>query len=195
MLFDKIYNMLYSVENIRQRMLEGEMMQLTREDWIKAGLHQLADEGIHKVRIETLARILNISKGSFYHHFRDHQELLDAMFNYWEMVATKRIIHSMEQEDSSLEELFTISFSSDKKIEIGIYTWAKYNQVVAKRLVDIEEQRIRCIAHLYQKKGSDELEAVERARLAYLTYIGWMTRFTENPNFTIGKMLELLLKI
>ncbi|MBK5474323.1 TetR/AcrR family transcriptional regulator, partial [Bacillus sp. TH19] len=31
-------------------------MQLTREDWIKVGLQQLANEGIHKVRIEALAR-------------------------------------------------------------------------------------------------------------------------------------------
>lgn len=171
------------------------IMQLTREDWVKAGLHQLADAGIHKVRIETLARLLKISKGSFYHHFRDHQELLDGMLDYWEMHATKRIIQSMEQEDSSLEQLLTISFSSDKKIEMGIYAWAKYDLIVASRLVDIEEQRIRCIALLYEKKGNNAFEALERARLAYLTYIGWMTRFEENPNFTIGTMLELLAKI
>jgi len=171
------------------------MMQLTREDWVKAGLNQLADAGIHKVRIETLARFLKISKGSFYHHFRDYQELLDAMLDYWETYATKKIIHSMEQADSSLEQLLTISFSSDKKMEMGIYAWAKYDQAVATRLVDIEEQRIRCIALLYQKKGKNAFEALERARLAYLTYIGWMMRFEENPNFTIGTMLEILVKI
>lgn len=36
------------------------MTQLSREDWIKAGLHQLADAGIHKVRIETLACLLKM---------------------------------------------------------------------------------------------------------------------------------------
>ena len=44
-------------------------MQVTRDDWIKAALQQLAEDGIHKVRIEALARSLNISKGSFYHYF------------------------------------------------------------------------------------------------------------------------------
>lgn len=171
------------------------MTQLTREDWIKAGLHQLADVGIDKVRIETLARLLKISKGSFYHYFRDHQELLDAMLDYWEMHATKRIIQTMEQDDATLEELLSISFSHDKKMEMGIYAWAKYDQVVAKRLVDTEEQRICCLALLYQKKGYDALAAVERARLAYLTYLGWMTRFKDNPNFTIATILEMLVKI
>ncbi len=40
-----------------------------------------------------------------------------------------------------------------KKVEIGIYDWAKYDTLVAARLVDIEEQRIHCVAKLYQKKG------------------------------------------
>lgn len=170
-------------------------MQLTREDWVKAGLNQLAEAGIHKVRIETLARSLKISKGSFYHYFRDHQELLDSMIDYWEIHATQRIIHSMEQEDASLEQLLRISFCSDKKIEIGIYEWAKYNTLVAARLVKIEEQRINCVAKLYQKKGIADSQAIDRARLAYLTYVGWMTRIAENPNFDIEKMFELLLNI
>ena len=40
-------------------------MQVTKEDWIRVGLEQLAEAGIHKVRIEALARSLNISKGAF----------------------------------------------------------------------------------------------------------------------------------
>ncbi|MFJ7666754.1 TetR/AcrR family transcriptional regulator [Lysinibacillus sp. NPDC097195] len=171
------------------------MTQLTREDWIKAGLQQLADAGIHKVRIEKLARLLKISKGSFYHYFRDHQELLDAMIDYWEIHATKRIIESMEQADSTLEQLLSISFSSDKSMEMGIYAWAKYDKGVATRLVDIEEKRICCLARLYEKKGHDTLAALERAKVAYLSYIGWMTRYKDNPNFTIATMLELLVKI
>ncbi|USK57724.1 TetR/AcrR family transcriptional regulator (plasmid) [Cytobacillus solani] len=168
-------------------------MQLTREVWIKAGLQQLADEGIHKVRIEALARLLKISKGSFYHYFRDRQELLDSMLDYWEIHATKLIVQSMEQQNASLEQLLQISFNRDKKMEIGIYTWAKYDPVVAARLVDMEEQRISCVAKLYQKIGIDENESIDRARLAYLTYIGWMTRFEANPNFDIDKMVELLI--
>jgi len=170
-------------------------MQLTREDWIKAGLQQLADVGIHKVRIEALARLLKISKGSFYHYFRDHQELLDAMLEYWEIHATKQIVQSMEQEQATLEQLLRISFSRDKKIEIGIYAWAKYDSAVAARLVDIEEQRVACVAKLYRKMGMNDVESVDRAKLAYLTYVGWMTRFEANPQFEIEKMLKLLMHI
>jgi AcrR family transcriptional regulator len=169
-------------------------MQLTREDWVKAGLNKLAEAGIHEVRVEILARTLKISKGSFYHYFQDRQELLNSMLDYWEEYATKRIIQSLEQDNSSLEQLLHISISRDKQIEIGIYGWAHHDPFVASRLVDIEEQRIHFVARLYERQGLSPLEAVDRARLTYLTYIGWMTRFEANTNFDIGKMFTLLLK-
>ncbi|WP_155592285.1 TetR/AcrR family transcriptional regulator [Lysinibacillus cavernae] len=168
-------------------------MQVTKDDWIRAGLQQLAETGIHKVRIEALARSLKISKGSFYHYFRDHQQLLDAMFDYWETHATKAIVQSMEQEEATLEQLLLLSFHKDKKIEIGIYAWAKYDARIAARIVQIEEQRIACVAKLYQKNGVGIEESMDRARLAYLTYIGWMTRFEANPHFELEKMVKLLL--
>jgi AcrR family transcriptional regulator len=170
-------------------------MQLTREDWVKAGLNKLAEAGIHEVRIEILARTLKISKGSFYHYFRDRKELLDSMMDYWEMYSTKRIIHSIEQDNSSLEDLLHISINPDKRIEIGIYVWAKHEPIVASRLVDIEEQRINCIAKLYQKKGLIPSDAIDRARLTYLTYVGWMTRFDANSNFDIEKMFKILINM
>ncbi|TXK85555.1 TetR/AcrR family transcriptional regulator [Paenibacillus sp. N3.4] len=170
-------------------------MQLTREDWVKAGLNQLAEAGIHEVRVELLARKLKISKGSFYHYFRDRKELLDAMMDDWEAYATKQIIQSIEQDHSSLEQLLHMSISRDKKIEIGIYAWAKHDPIMASRLVDIEEQRIHFMATLFQRKGLTPSDAIDRARLTYLTYVGWMTRFEANTNFNIEKMFMILLQI
>ncbi|MFS0838823.1 TetR/AcrR family transcriptional regulator [Paenibacillus sp. 1P03SA] len=171
-------------------------MQLTREDWVKAGIHKLAKSGIHEVRVEVLAKALRISKGSFYHYFRDRKELLDSMLDYWEDHATKRIIENVEQGTFSLEQLLHLSINNgDKQIETGIYAWAKHDPVVASRLVDIEEQRIHFLSVLYQKRGLTLPEAADRARLTYLTYVGWISRFESNPNFDIGKMFEILVKL
>ena len=79
-------------------------------------------------------------------------------------------------------------------MEIGIYAWSKYDPDVATRIVQIEEQRIDCVATLYQKSGVDINESTDRARLAYLTYIGWVTRFEANPHFDLEKMIKLLLQ-
>ena len=45
--------------------------KLDRADWIHAGFAMLAAGGIDAVRVERLAAVLKVTKGSFYWHFRD----------------------------------------------------------------------------------------------------------------------------
>src|ERR1700735_3962618 len=57
---------------------------LQRADWIRAAFARLAQDGIDAVRVEVLARDLHVSKGSFYWHFRDRDELAGAMLGLWD---------------------------------------------------------------------------------------------------------------
>src|SRR5260370_42209189 len=73
-------NTLYSsVEHTNAYVLE-EMgtLQLTREDWIHAGLRLLATSGMDNVKVETLTKELHISKGSFYHYLHIRSEFLGS---------------------------------------------------------------------------------------------------------------------
>ncbi|MGG4497075.1 TetR/AcrR family transcriptional regulator [Brevibacillus reuszeri] len=151
-------------------------MQYLREDWVRAALTKLTETGIESVRVEALARELKISKGSFYHHFQDRQDLLDSMIHYWEEHATERIIHTPDSTTQTLEQLLGALFSREQKLEAAMYTWAKQNADLRKRLVEIEKRRINYVASLYQKKGISPDEAKARAELAYLMYVGWLVR-------------------
>src|SRR6478609_8396593 len=51
--------------------------------WISAAFDALAEGGIGAVRVESLAKALDITKGSFYWHFADRRALLDAMLTAW----------------------------------------------------------------------------------------------------------------
>ena len=44
--------------------------RLTREDWVLAALQVLLKEGIEAVQITALAQALNVTRGSFYWHFK-----------------------------------------------------------------------------------------------------------------------------
>jgi len=57
---------------------------LQRADWIRAAFARLAQDGIDAVRVEVLALDLHVSKGSFYWHFRDRDELAGAMLEQWD---------------------------------------------------------------------------------------------------------------
>ena len=50
--------------------------RLSREAWAAAGLRALTDGGVAAVAVEPLAASLGTTKGSFYWHFSDREELV-----------------------------------------------------------------------------------------------------------------------
>ena len=58
---------------------EAPRQQLGRATWIKAALDILAGKGLDGIRVEVLAKRLKVTKGSFYWHFKDRRDLLDAV--------------------------------------------------------------------------------------------------------------------
>ena len=63
---------------------KGEMKsQLDRSAWINAAIELLADDGLDGIRVEVLAKRLHVTKGSFYWHFKDRQDLLEAVLDTW----------------------------------------------------------------------------------------------------------------
>ncbi|WP_289140449.1 TetR/AcrR family transcriptional regulator [uncultured Brevibacillus sp.] len=164
-------------------------MQYMREDWVRTALTKLTEAGIESVRVEALAREMNISKGSFYHHFQDRQDLLDSMISYWEEHTTERIIHPPDSTSQTLEQLLGELFSREQKLEAAMYAWAKQNAALRHRLIDIEKRRIEYVTALYQKNGVPKAEAKARAELAYLMYVGWLLRTEINAEMDIQAAL------
>ena len=58
--------------------------QLTREDWIDRARKALILSGVENVKVDVMARRLKVTRGSFYWHFKNRQELLDALIDDWE---------------------------------------------------------------------------------------------------------------
>src|SRR4051794_41809345 len=60
------------------------MERLAREDWLRAARLALLRGGVEAVRPEKIARDLQVTKGSFYWHFRNREDLLEALLHEWE---------------------------------------------------------------------------------------------------------------
>ncbi|HEX5739782.1 MAG TPA: TetR/AcrR family transcriptional regulator, partial [Hydrogenophaga sp.] len=54
------------------------MHKLSRESWIQAGFKTLDSLGYIHLSAEKIARQLNVTRGSFYHHFRNRSDFVDA---------------------------------------------------------------------------------------------------------------------
>lgn len=161
--------------------------KLGRQDWINAGLMVLAEGGVEAVRIEPLAKRMKMTKGSFYWHFKNRNDLLDAILAEWVELDTNGIIEQVNQLDADpktkLLYLLDLAYAdndfmpglADGGVENAIRAWAKSNQKVAELVAHVDQQRLNYTKALFLKIGFSNAEAMVRARLAYYALVGELT--------------------
>ena len=118
-------------------------MALTKEDWINAGWLLMTSKGVEGVKVEVLARQLDVSKGSFYWHFKNRNELLEAILQRWEE-QTMFLIHESQKTTDSKERLVNL-FSLIAQVcqepdpEPAIFLWANKDPQVQQRVHDLDK--------------------------------------------------------
>jgi len=154
----------------------AEPARLDAMDWIECALRVLAERGVEGIRVEVLAKLLGVTKGSFYWHFADRAALLQAMLQEWRRRATLAIIQRYEStaDDAGtrLHRLLRLQFDTRNaeigaEIELSVRLWGRHDASAAQVLQEIDELRLRYIAQLLQEAGVDPLEVHARAVLAY----------------------------
>jgi AcrR family transcriptional regulator len=153
----------------------GTPGRLDAEAWINAAIVQLALTGIDGVRIELLARNLHVTKGSFYAHFRDRAELLEAVLRYWRSRATLALIDRMNLKGGSarerLKQLVALVISSRSRwgddAELSIRLWARQDERARTTLAEVDELRVRYITNILTECGLEAGSARARALLIY----------------------------
>ena len=152
--------------------------RLGRGEWILAAFHLLAEESIEAVRVEPLARRLGVTKGSFYWHFSDRDELLIAMLDAWHQGATQSIIERVDRQSQDpadrlrglLREVVVVrplSKDTSGLIELGIRDWARRDRRAKAHLESVDTRRLAYIEDLFARLGCSADEAQARAFLVY----------------------------
>jgi AcrR family transcriptional regulator len=154
---------------------------LTRESWIDAATEVLVDQGIDHVRVDTLAGQLQVTRGSFYWHFRDREDLLRAVLERWRELATEQLTARLEQAHADpreqLRDVISLPFRGRSatraaRIELAIRAWAR-RDVTARHAVDeADASRMGYIAQLFSALGYSVTEARSRAFVLYAYVVG-----------------------
>ena len=77
----------------------------SREDFINAALELLAETGsVKALTIDALCEALQVSKGSFYWHFKNRQALISALVDAWSGVFHESIHQRIEQRKEEVYE-------------------------------------------------------------------------------------------
>jgi AcrR family transcriptional regulator len=149
---------------------------LTPEDWIAAATELLVDGGIDLVRVDVVAKVLQVTRGSFYWHFRDRDDLLARMLKAWRAAATDQLVERFEKLEGSarerLHEVLSLPFRGRAaeraaRIELAIREWARRDEMARRAVDEVDERRISYIAQCFSELGFGIADARARAFLFY----------------------------
>jgi AcrR family transcriptional regulator len=167
---------------------------LQPDDWIRAAFARLAGEGIDAVRIELLARDLGVSKGSFYWHFQDREELLAKMFERWEKDENEWLDETVITPNAAARWARFVHHCTDlqlARLESAMRTWSRRDDRIAARISMIEKKRTAHIASVLRAIGFVAPAAESWAEMTLLVYLGWLDRATRDLEFQVsGRTLD-----
>jgi len=164
--------------------------RLTAGDWLNVALATLAKDGVAMVSIERLAAKLGVTRGSFYHHFRDRADLLERLLAFWRQgwtgsVKDENRALGLDARTSLLALIHTIRTRKAADYDVAIRAWAVHDPRAAAVVRRVDEERLGYIRGLFAKIGFDALEAENRARLFLYYEMGEPAMFARQ-----GKALE-----
>ena len=150
------------------------MQAHTRETWIDAAYVRFNLGGLGAIKVESLSRDLAASKGSFYWHFKDRQDLINAVMERWEEQATASIIWSVEQQGDPFDRLVTLYTEVGERIHERGGERTLYSEAEAEGVMDIvarvTDRRIAYVTDRLRDLGLANPE--ERAALVVGAVIG-----------------------
>lgn len=151
--------------------------RLTRESWIKGAFDTLHEEGVDQIRIERLAKKLKVTKGSFYWHFKDRSELLDALIEYWEAKMTKTVVENAQMfHGDPVQRIFStlgdIISNEKTKYDPVVRAWANHDPKAQKYVEKVDKLRLSFLLSLFADAGFNAEESEIRARMMYYYVLG-----------------------
>jgi AcrR family transcriptional regulator len=152
--------------------------RLSAEDWARAALDQIAEEGVNAVAVEPLARRLGVTKGSFYWHFPSREALLKAALERWEQIELEEVfarIEAIAEPRERMRELFRRTAHEVKSHVIySELLKALDHPVVQPVMQRVSKRRLDYLMLAFRQLGLGRAEAQHRARLTYAAYVGFL---------------------
>jgi AcrR family transcriptional regulator len=149
-----------------------ENSRLTREDWLLAALDVLNERGVDSVKVLPLSKALGVTRGSFYWHFKDREDLLQQTLSYWESELTDTVIQYTLALDGSAEEklrnvVSIVLHQSMDRYDTAVRAWSLFDSFALKTLKRVERKRLRFLTKLLSQSGLGQDIAPLRARFLY----------------------------
>ncbi len=160
----------------------------SREDWIAAARKVLVKSGVDSVKVDRLATDLRATRSSFYWHFTDRDELLNALLHDWEVnnyvaISTIRARWASSTPDlTELIEWWVEEGTESPAFGMAIRTWARGDANVEDVMHRVDNEWINLVQLLFAPNTYDESERLVRARVVYFHQVGYHALAMREPH-------------
>jgi len=160
-------------------MVQVNSNRLQREDWVNAAFAAFEKGGVTAVKADPLAKSLGVTRGSFYWHFKNVSELMQAVLTKWKTDQTDAVIAANEREGGTagarLLRLLKFCAADDGGFEMGIRSLMQTNANIEELVASIDETRMAYMTDLMVEMGKSRSAA---ARLSPVIYAAWLGEYS-----------------
>lgn len=167
----------------------------TRGDYFEAGLALLGEAGSGAVTIARLCEALDVTKGSFYHHFRNIDDYRVQLLKHWAVEREGQIAEALAAADGPLERTVAMrahAVGLAHEAEAAIRSWSRRDADVEALQQRVDAERERAIAEAYGEAGVPADVAGLLGRIAVGLMIGVQHRSRAADRDGLAAMYRLL---
>ena len=168
------------------------MARLSKRDWLERGLHMLGEVGANSLTIDLLTTELGVTKGSFYHHFKNMEAFKLAMLEFYESEGTVAVIDYVEAAPDARQKLYRLLGAMvplHPNTEPMLRAWAMQDDDVREFQGRVDQQRLDYVRGLVGELIEDDAQADMLSKTLMTVYIGGVHML---PRMGYREMSELL---
>lgn len=167
-------------------------MNAYKEKWIVKALESLKEVGHYNLSINEIGQSLNLSRGSFYHHFKNTSEFYEEVLSYWLNLGTEKIweMASNNENLSEIKRLHQFAWNLDHLLDLEIRAWALHNPKVKAYLTQADQNRIKYMQSVYASfynLPQDDTKIISMTEISYISFLGAQTALFSLPEFNINE--------
>jgi len=168
---------------------------LNRSAYFTSALALLAEGGHDALTIAALCRDLGVTKGSFYHHFRDFSDFVDGLLAYWASEHATRLIALSTAVTDPVERfdiLKGIAITLPHGAEAAIRAWSWSNPTVARVQREVDDARLAHITQAGVEVGLPAQRAALMAKISLSVLIGMQQLERPAPSSAMDEVFTAL---